>query len=283
MKVQIISDLHLDYYETKNKKILFENIIKPETEYLFLTGDVCKINCIYFEPFLKYISKNWKKVFYVLGNHEYYQESNTIKCYDKLNNIYKKKFLNYPNIYFFSNIKKCIYHIYHDNILYLLIGNTMWSKCKNRGINDTTHIYKDLTSKIDYNWMCQQYNDCLTNLKPSNYNNYISNIQKLYPNSQLKFILLTHFPISKYEITSWNGYHSENNNIHTYFCNDINDAQKINGELNKYDIMIGGHTHYSYDINLNILDKNIRFISNQKGYPDEKYNNNFVENSIFII
>ena len=85
------------------------------------------------------------------------------------------------------------------------------AKCKN--IDNTTHIFKDSTSKIDYNWM-GKYNNCLTNLK----------IIEEYPYSKSKFILLTHFPISKYKLTSWEGYHSNKDGL-VLICNDINSAE----------------------------------------------------------
>lgn len=281
MKIQIISDLHLDYYTNRNELISFKKIIKPEAEYLFLAGDICTLDCIYLKQFLKYISKNWKKIFYVLGNHEYYQCNENKKCYDDLNNIYNELIKNYSNIYFLSNTTKNIYHINYNNNIYFIIGNTMWSKCKNRGINNTTHIYKDATSKIDYEWMCEKYSSCLNKLKISNYNDYINKVQLEYPNSKINFMLLTHFPISKYELTSWEGYHSQSDGLQSYFCNDIITAQKINNELTKYDIMIAGHTHYSY----NYMDNNIRFISNQIGYPDElkTKNRTYIQNCIFFI
>lgn len=280
MKVQIISDLHLEFYNT----IDFQKIIKPESDYLFLAGDICKVNSKFFIPFLNYISKNWKEIYYVLGNHEYYQTNQNKICYSDLNDIYDDIFLEYTNIYFLSNNYKTMYHIYHDNIIYFITGNTMWSKSKSRELNDTSYIYKDNNSKIDYEWMDEKYNESINNIKLNNYNDYISKCQQKYPcYKDIKFILLTHFPISEYKRTSWEGYHSQTDNLQSYFCNDINDVIKINDQLTKFDVMIAGHTHYSYDFTLNILDKDIRFISNQKGYPDELRfkNKNYIQNSIF--
>ena len=85
-------------------------------------------------------------------NHEYYQYNQNKQCYNNLNNIYEELIKQYPNIYYLSNTKK-IYHIHYDNTIYFITGNTMWSKYKN--IDNTTHIFKDSTSKIDYNWMCE--------------------------------------------------------------------------------------------------------------------------------
>ena len=56
MKVQIISDLHLNDYKFQDKIISFEDIIKPNSKYLFLAGDLCPLDCKYLKPFLNYYS-----------------------------------------------------------------------------------------------------------------------------------------------------------------------------------------------------------------------------------
>ena len=148
MKVQIISDIHLELYDNSFRN--FEEIIKPKCNILFMVGDIGNIYNNNYKPFLTYISDNWKEIYYVLGNHEYYQTKNNINyCITKeeLDTLYDDLILEYWNIYLITQYDNYIYHIYDDitNNLYIIMGNTMWSYLKydinNTCINDTNNIY----------------------------------------------------------------------------------------------------------------------------------------------
>lgn len=71
MKVQYCSDLHLEF--AQNAKFLNDNPIKPVGDILVLAGDI-----IYWEQenfkhwFFDYVSDNFKEVYYIPGNHEFY-------------------------------------------------------------------------------------------------------------------------------------------------------------------------------------------------------------------
>lgn len=62
MKVQILSDLHLEFGNSIN--------LKPNTDLLILAGDIGNITQIGFKDFFEMVSIKWKKIIYVLGNHE---------------------------------------------------------------------------------------------------------------------------------------------------------------------------------------------------------------------
>ena len=79
MKIQYISDLHLEFSD--NRKFLRENPIKPSGDILVIAGDLAYLTrhtenvCAYqdyADEFLDYFSKNWKYTIIVPGNHEYY-------------------------------------------------------------------------------------------------------------------------------------------------------------------------------------------------------------------
>src|SRR5574343_119308 len=68
MKFQYISDLHLEFGNKMN--------IIPVAEYLILAGDICQLNCkTKYKDFLNRISKKFKLIFIVSGNHEYYGQT----------------------------------------------------------------------------------------------------------------------------------------------------------------------------------------------------------------
>lgn len=81
MKIKLMSDLHLE----------FGGMDPGEGDVLILAGDILVINELnkespqgnYFKKWLKRTSKNYKKVFMVCGNHEFYY-SNIDDAYDQL-------------------------------------------------------------------------------------------------------------------------------------------------------------------------------------------------------
>jgi predicted phosphohydrolase len=74
MKVQYCSDLHLEFWE--NRSFLKQNPIVPTGEILILAGDImlfCEMHR--HKDFFDFLSKSFKAVYWIPGNHEYYQSS----------------------------------------------------------------------------------------------------------------------------------------------------------------------------------------------------------------
>ena len=65
ISIQIFSDMHIELWDKMP-------IIEVKAKYLFLAGDICKINHILFYKFFDYCATKWEKTFYVPGNHEFY-------------------------------------------------------------------------------------------------------------------------------------------------------------------------------------------------------------------
>jgi len=71
MKVQYCSDLHLEFWENRN--FLKQNPIVPAAHVLIMAGDVMLFSEMYkHEDFFDFLSKNFKAVYWIPGNHEYY-------------------------------------------------------------------------------------------------------------------------------------------------------------------------------------------------------------------
>ena len=81
LSIQIFSDIHIELWDKLP-------IIPIKAKYLFLAGDICQLNHLLFYPFLSFCSKNWEKVFYIPGNHEFYSNR---KNYNELNFEYDLK------------------------------------------------------------------------------------------------------------------------------------------------------------------------------------------------
>lgn len=111
LKVAYISDLHLGFYIpfNHNTKKLKNNIIDfvkknllTDADIFVLAGDVAEYN-IYTITILEELSKHYKKVFFVFGNHDMYLLSTNQKnkykdSYGRLNEVINH-FKNNDNIY----------------------------------------------------------------------------------------------------------------------------------------------------------------------------------------
>jgi len=238
-KFQLFSDIHLEYYKS------FPKIPKIE-KYLILAGDIGKINTINYKNFFDYCSNNWEKVFYVLGNHEYYHSQ---KTFNNLNEDYHNFIKQYPNVYLLDNS----HYDLDDN--FRIIGSTLWSNPNiTDGLNDFKHI-NELKNQI-YNKL--GFSLDTFKILHNQATKYLQN--EIYKNDK-QLLIITHFPPSQIN-TSHPKYQNQPKYKRDYFASNI-----LNDIYNKNNIKgwIFGHTHYTNDIIIN----NIRLISNQMGYPNE--------------
>ncbi len=71
MKIQYCSDLHLEF--ERNSQYVSSNPLKVSGEILILAGDIVPLHDEHMNsPFFSFIVDNYKHVYWVPGNHEYY-------------------------------------------------------------------------------------------------------------------------------------------------------------------------------------------------------------------
>ncbi len=293
MKFQIYSDLHIEFYKSFPR-------IQPLCDILILAGDIGSIRHHQFEPFLNYVSENWKKTYYVLGNHEYYGSNH---CFYKTQKKYYDFFTKYDNVFLLDR-EKSILEIENEhededgNIIkkekICILGCTLWSHAnidsmkyvncfkkikyfdidKNRKINITKDMYNKLHND-EVLWIFSELNTLLENIIE----------RKAF--EKTKYIILTHYPMTQ-KYTSHEKYNNEPQQIKSIFANNIEFDKMLNinaiKSITDNDVKItciSGHTHYSHDFydNFNILQDDkinfgeksikIRFLSNQMGYIQE--------------
>lgn len=248
MKIQIISDLHLEFEH--------RSITKTESDVIVLAGDIHNR----YKRNLKFagnlVNEHKKPVISVFGNHEFYTSGNVDLDYNKgLNLIAKEKDL------YLLECNTCII----DNIKF--IGCTLWT---------------DFSFNTERNVSLQQNNAYLAQDKMSDFRyirqkNHYSRFNakkciKLFNDSKIYL---------KNELSK--GYQGKTV-IVTHFAPHINciDPRYLKDELNcyfvaevseiirecKFDLWISGHSHYSS--NFELFNGEKRFVSNQMGYPGEE-------------
>lgn len=255
MKVQIYSDIHLEFYKTFPK-------IEPLADILFLAGDIGKLHMDNYKEFFDYVSKNWKYCFYVLGNHEYYHSK---KTFEKLNLEYKEFFKNYNNIHLLDRD----YYILDD---ILIIGCTMWTKVDNNIINIINIINDFQQIKIKENNRTIKMNiETFNNLHQKDKDFLLDMLIK--NKSFSKIIILTHFPLIQENVSN-PIYDNQPEYIKNYFSNNLSLET-----LKEMVYIISGHTHHSY----HFKKDNITYISNQFGYKSELKNTNMKIDGLFDI
>jgi predicted phosphohydrolase len=259
--VQVYSDIHS---ETWNEV----PVIPVKADYLILAGDISQLNHPLFFRFLDYCSKNWKKTFYIPGNHEYYSHK---KNMDELEFEYKYRIgEKYKNIFYLNNSMTKL----NDDIN--IYGTTFWtnppfsSKYEAKiYVNDYNHIkyFKQGLNEV-VNLDVLKVRE-LSNASFKQLHAYLAGENK-------KTIVVTHFPPRR-TATSHPKYLAEDRiiNLYSAWPDDTVSKFKVNNIL----AWISGHTHWSYDF----CHNNIRLISNQLGYESEMEKTGINEDGLYEI
>lgn len=246
---QIVSDIHLE-----KTNISFENFVNPKSENLILAGDICSVYMYdRLHSFIQTACSVFKRVFYVPGNHEFYNPCKfdyiPISKFDierKLNDLEKE----FPNLFIMN---KRIIEL--DDVV--LIGCTLWSKPEDHKLV-RSRINKMRMKNISYNIYTQLHMNDVKFLE-----NALNN-----PNFQSKKkIVITHYCPSfdflsdKYKQDVFNSLYASN-------LNNLITKQKVH-------TWIYGHTHSNVDIEFD----GVKIVTNQ--YSNE--NNKTVRSTDFIL
>lgn len=95
LKIDYISDIHITTY-LKSSKLTQNKVDKfierlnnvGKSDYLFLAGDISEHNTAIIKV-LKSLSKHYKKVFFLLGNHDYYIHTKQSELTYKIDSLFK--------------------------------------------------------------------------------------------------------------------------------------------------------------------------------------------------
>lgn len=245
MKLQILSDLHLEFSP---------NFYPPKIgNMIALLGDIGYPKSLIYKTFITRLSKDYEHVFLITGNHEYYNKQSS---YEKINSYLKDFTSDLNNVHFLNNESYTI-----ENTIFL--GSTLWSHIPpHRGfsimrrMNDYWQITKDNSEAIKNSNRWHQpipisFKD--TNLWHQMAVDYITKQIDLSHQSNKNLVVLTH------HCPLLDGTSRDNDLKYAYGS----DLTYLFRPLIK--VWAHGHTHISGDQMVN----SVRVVSNPRGYPGE--------------
>jgi Icc-related predicted phosphoesterase len=210
MKIQILSDLHLEFFKKDKSRFLFiEGLVPNEkVDVLVLAGDIVTKGNL--QNSIKTICDNWNQVVYVAGNHEYYNSN-----FEEINGS-------------LCNVNMSNFHVLNDSCVNIegqnFIGSTLW-------FPDGPYNYSYSRSLNDFNRI-EYFRDKV-------YNTNTNSVSFLKDNVSSDDIVLTHhLPL---EESVSNQY--KNDPFNCFFLCDMSDV--ISDKEPK--LWIHGHTHGSFD------------------------------------
>lgn len=260
MFIQVFSDLHIELWDKMPK-------IPAKADYLILAGDICQLNHPLFYPFLDYCSANWKKTFYIPGNHEYYSKKRNLNDLE-FEYVYRIR-EKYNNIHYLNNTFVELNE--HVNIY----GTTFWTP------SPFVSRYDGQMYVNDYNYI-QYFKhglDKVIDLDTVKVNEMskesFDHLHDYLETNKKKTIIVTHFPPTRTNTSDPIYLQQRNNLTNLYFA--WPDTTLLRFPLNNVVCWISGHTHWSYDFEQN----GIRLIGNQFGYKYEIENIKMVKDGLF--
>jgi predicted phosphohydrolase len=261
ISIQIFSDMHIELWDKMP-------IIEVKAKYLFLAGDICKINHILFYKFFDYCATKWEKTFYVPGNHEFYSNK---KNYNELNFDYYLKFKErYKNVFYLNDESVAL----NDDVN--VYGTVLWTSppfsttaSAKMFVNDYNYItyfnkVQNKTVPLDINYVKELSRGSFTQLET-----YLNTTDK-------KTIIITHFPPIQ-SGTIEPSTLEKNSILNLYSSWPDETLDKVN--LSRVLLWISGHTHWSHDFE----KKGIRLISNQVGFKNELFMTTATEEGLYKI
>jgi predicted phosphohydrolase len=210
MKIQILSDLHLEFFDFGKERFIKSLIPEEDVDVLVLAGDISTKSSITND--LKFICDNWKNVVFVAGNHEYYHSS-----FNEMNDILDN--LNISNLNILDND-------FIDIEGQRFIGSTLWfhDGPKNQS---QSHFLNDFR--------------CIKDFQDEVYEKNLKTLEffKEQVNTQ-DIVVSHHLPLEESVADQY-----KNDWFNCFFLCDM--SELISNKKPK--LWIHGHTHGSFDYN----------------------------------
>ncbi|MBM3404249.1 MAG: metallophosphoesterase [Bacteroidetes bacterium] len=251
MRIQFCSDLHLEL--DKNRSYLAVNPLKVCGDVLILAGDITPLHDEYLNnPFIRFISKNYKRVFWVPGNHEYYYKNISAYSTSYSIRISSNVFIINNSVNEFEGVR--------------FVFSTLWSK-----------ISREKEKTIE---QCVADFECIQNnnrkFKSSDYNKLhdesLSFIRHALARKTNRTVVVTH------HLPSWRCNSPTHNAspINEAFCTDLTSFI----EETHPNFWIYGHSHFNQK---SLIIGETLVVTNQLGYVHLNEHADFRQNAFFSV
>jgi predicted MPP superfamily phosphohydrolase len=199
-RIQYISDIHLEFYD----KLAFPLILKPNARYLALCGDIGYPNRPIFNSFIDYCSRHWDKVFYIPGNHEYYNKRRhdrwkynvkAVATMETIEDHIKTVLFPYKNVFY---LNKEIHELPEDNVN--VIGATLWTHIPKELVahaSGTLNDFSQIACKIDETPYYEQFSPAKMNELHADHSKFLLGALDVTATQGRKAVVLTHHLPSK--------------------------------------------------------------------------------------
>lgn len=238
MKIQIVSDLHIDFSP-------IHLVNKDDVDCLVVAGDLCEFRHHNLaDSFFEMCSKEFPFTLYVMGNHEFYG-STIPRVKEEASHLLDK----YKNVVLLDN--NCIVY---KGIQF--IGGTLWTDCNK---SDPRTLYSLRSMMWDFRGI-QNYEGM--RFTPENsvdfHNKTLQYITECYKDNLTNVVISHHSPCHK--------------SINERYANDVIMNGGFHSDLSEFILnrpqikaWIHGHTHFCFDYFLG----DTRIVCNARGYTGQ--------------
>ncbi|KAJ5076655.1 ser/thr protein phosphatase superfamily [Anaeramoeba ignava] len=265
LPIQIASDIHLEMFETKES--IPKNLIIAKAKILGLLGDIGLINNELLEYFLREISEKFEIIFFIAGNHEFYNHNaESILTYEEQLGKLERICSSFSNVYFLDNksVKLTVKKEDCGDQVIRFLGTTLWSYIPDNlanqienCLNDYSLIFKNkfepITPKDTKSWFDE------------NVNWIISEYILSKKNKESQVVVLSHHTPTL-EGTSPI---EEIGDIQHAFSSNLDSL--LDREKTNISCWCCGHTHLKFDF----MRNGTRVVSNPRGYYWETERSNY--------
>ena len=253
MKIQLVSDLHLEFHKPQILGFGPElRITNAGADVLVLAGDICTARD--FDSFLSFFekcSKEFPHVIYIMGNHEHYKHT-----FNDTASVIRETVKGLPNFHFLDNESVMI-----DGVKFL--GTTLWTD-----MNDGCPVTMEWLRRGMSDFHIVKYRD-----RDGNYFKFqpkTAFIEHNVARSFLRFELedkpKVPTVVVSHHAPSFQSVHERYKTEHYMNGGYASDMEDFIHRNNHIKLWVHGHMHHPFDY----MVGDTRVVCNPHGYPGER-------------